>query len=163
MFANCFHSNSSLFSIPRASFPCSPCWLTANGKEGPETEKLLTKWQEHPGMRAAGDDHISPNKLNCLSKSSEIQYNPFSLGSPVVFWPSATECVVGENRKRKAPQIFWEYLTDALKSFLSPIDSFSFPVRTDVVLESEAHSLLQVPIWGLLSCLIPPGFYYKGL
>lgn len=45
---------------------------------------LLTEWQERLSMTADGDDHISPDKLNCLSKSSEIQYNPFLLKSHVV-------------------------------------------------------------------------------
>lgn len=39
-------------------------------------------------MTADGDDHISPDKLNCLSKSSESQYNPSFLRSHVVLHPT---------------------------------------------------------------------------
>lgn len=65
-------------------------------------------------MTADGDDHISPDKLNCLSKSSESQYNPSFLRSHVVLQPCACELVIcGEGGAGGGkPQIFREFLLD---------------------------------------------------
>lgn len=56
-------------------------------------------------MTGDGDDHISPDKLNCSSKSSESQYNPSLLRSPVVLQLCATELVIGGKGKKDAPDL----------------------------------------------------------
>lgn len=96
-------------------------------------------------MTADGDDHISPDKLNCLSKSSESQYNPSFLGSHVVLQPRATELVIGRGGQSSKPQILREYLTDAKKSFPSPMDR-----QTKLLSQSLKHILLPIgPTWRL--------------
>lgn len=66
--------------------------------------KLLTAWQEHLSVTADGEDHISPDKLNCLSKSSESQYIPSLLWSQVVFQLCATELLIGRGGKEESPR-----------------------------------------------------------
>lgn len=118
-------------------------------------------------MTADGEDHISPDKLNCLSKSSESQYIPSLRWSHVVFQLCATELLIGRGGKKKAPNlqgisIPWHQMTDAKRSFLSPTDRFSLPNKVDVVLELETHSLLPMgPMW-VLSCLLSLVFTVKA-
>lgn len=114
-------------------------------------------------MTADGEDHISPDKLNCLSKSSESQYISSLLWSHVVLQLCATELLIGRRGKRRKPHIFKGHLTDDKGSLLSLIDSFSLPNGVDVVLELETHALLPIgPRWGLT---LPSSFglYHESL
>lgn len=119
-------------------------------------------------MTADGEDHISPDKLNCLSKSSESQYIPSLCWSHVVFQVCATELLIQSRGRKASPKsskesIPWHQMTDAKRSFLSPTDAFSLPNKVDALLELETHSLLPIgPMWGLILPAFS-GLYHEGL
>lgn len=115
-------------------------------------------------MTADGEDHISPDKLNCLSKSSESQYIPSLCWSHVVFQACATELLIGRGRKASPKSSRDKYqMTDAKRGFLSPTDTFVLFAKVDAVLELETHSLL--PIGPMRGLILPAssGLYHEGL
>lgn len=116
-------------------------------------------------MTADGDDHISPDKLNCLSKSSESQYNPSLLGSHVVLQPCASELVIcgEEGGGGGKPQIFREYLTDVKKKFSFSHGWLLFAKRSWCCLRAwNTFSPPQRSYMGSSSSLFPVVFTMKA-
>lgn len=112
-------------------------------------------------MTADGEDHISPT--NPIAWVNQVKVNTTPPSSSFMWSPTLHHWTCRwQQGERRRPQIFREYLTDAQRSFLSPIDSFSLPNRADVR-EPETQSLLpRGPTWGLTSP-VSLHLYHQGL